>query len=108
MFSMIIVYQVKPEHREALLEAVLTDAQTSLRVEPGCIRVDVHQDNQDPNRLYLYEVWEDEEAHEAHRQTPHFARLRQTVRPEWHAAPTQIFRATPLFPAPSGFHKPPL
>jgi autoinducer 2-degrading protein len=67
-----VTVQVKPEHAAEFLEVVRHDAEHSENDEPGCLRFDVIQDKDNPNRFYFYEVYRDEAALEAHRQTPHF------------------------------------
>jgi quinol monooxygenase YgiN len=67
-----VTVQVKPEHVSEFLEVVRHDAEHSEKDEPGCLRFDVIQDKDDPNRFYFYEVYRDEAALEAHRQTAHF------------------------------------
>ena len=67
-----VTVQVKSEHLAEFLEAVRHDAVHSEKDEPGCLRFDVVQDHEDPNRFYYYEVYKDEAALEGHRQTPHF------------------------------------
>ena len=46
-----------PERREDYLQALLTHAENT-RAEPGCVRFDVLQDNDDPNCFRLYEVYQ--------------------------------------------------
>lgn len=72
MLVLHVTLQVKPEHAAEFIEVARYDAQHSVKDEPGCLRFDVAQDQDDPNRFYLYEVYRDEAAFEAHRQTPHF------------------------------------
>jgi (4S)-4-hydroxy-5-phosphonooxypentane-2,3-dione isomerase len=67
-----VTVQVKPEHAAEFLEVVRHDAEHSENDEPGCLRFEVIQDKDNPNRFYFYEVYRDEAALEAHRQTPHF------------------------------------
>jgi quinol monooxygenase YgiN len=67
-----VTVQVKPEHVSEFLEVVRHDAEHSEKDEPGCLRFDVIQDKDDPNRFYFYEVYRDEAALEAHRQTAPF------------------------------------
>ena len=67
-----VTVQVKPEHVAEFLEVIRYDAEHSEKDEPGCLRFDVIQDKDDQNRFYFYEVYRDEAALEAHRQTPHF------------------------------------
>ncbi len=83
-----VTVQVKPEHVAQFLTQVRYDAEHSERDEPGCLRFDVIQDRDDPNRFYYYEVYRDEAALEAHRQTAHFRLYSETVQP-WLAAPPE-------------------
>lgn len=80
-----VTVQVKPEHVNEFLEVVRYDAEHSEKDEPGCLRFDVIRDNEDQNRFYFYEVYRDEAALEAHRQTPHFKLYAEKTRP-WLAA----------------------
>ena len=43
------------------------------RAEPGCARYVYAVDLSDPNRLIISEEWSDEEAIDAHSQSPHIA-----------------------------------
>ena len=104
MQALVVTMQIKPEHRATFMEAMLDDARGSVENEPGCLRFDVIQDREDPNRIHLYEVYRDEAAIEAHRQAPHFLKFRETVK-DWHAAePTRVQGAT-VFPLDSMWHK---
>lgn len=97
MYVLLVSIQIKPVHRAAFIEAMLDDARGSVANEPGCLRFDVIQDHEDSNRLYLYEVYRDRAAFDAHLQTPHFIRWRDAVR-DWYAVPAQVWRGTILFP----------
>ena len=52
----------------ALLDAMLKPS----RAEPGNLRYDLWQDQSDPNRFVLDELYADADAVAAHRATPHF------------------------------------
>ena len=97
MLVLHVTVQVKPEHVKEFLEVVRYDAEHSEKDEPGCLRFDVIQDKDDPNRFYFYEVYRDEAAIEAHRAAPHYA--------VWRAAadtldgPPQATRCDTVFPA---------
>jgi (4S)-4-hydroxy-5-phosphonooxypentane-2,3-dione isomerase len=80
-----VTVQVKPEHVSEFLDAVRYDAEHSEKDEPGCLRFDVSQDRDDPNRFYYYEIYRDEAALEAHRQTHHFKLYSEKTR-SWLAA----------------------
>jgi quinol monooxygenase YgiN len=88
MVVLYVTIQVKPEHVSDFLEVVRYDAEHSEKDEPGCLRFDVNQDREDPNRFYFYEIYRDEAALEAHRQTPHFKFYFEKTQP-WLAAPPE-------------------
>lgn len=90
--------QVRPEHAKDFLEAARHDAEHSEKDEPGCLRFDVIQAKDDPNRFYFYEVYRDEAALEAHRQTPHFKLYAQKTAP-WLAAPPERRLGRNLIPS---------
>ena len=88
MVVMHVTVRVKPEHVAAYLTAARTNAERSEADEPGCLRFDVIQDRDDPNCFYYYEVYRDEAALAAHRQTAHFTSYFEQVQP-WLAAPPE-------------------
>lgn len=49
------------------------------RAEPGNRRFDVLEQNDDPTRFVLYEVYEDETAFAAHQKTAHYLAWRDAV-----------------------------
>ena len=72
MEILIVEVHIKPELHDRFLEAIKEDASHSEHDEPACLRFDVLQDTEDPNRFFYYEVYRDEAARQAHRETPHF------------------------------------
>lgn len=76
---------VVPEHLPAFLEATRANAAAS-REEAGVLRFDVVQDRAEPTHVVLVEVYADEEAPGAHKETAHYATWRDTVAP-WMARP---------------------
>lgn len=86
-----VTVQVKPEHAREYLEAVRHDAEHSEKDEPGCLRFDVVQDRDDPNRFYYYEVYKDEAALELHRQSPHFKLYAEKTQSWLAASPERRF-----------------
>ena len=83
-----VTIRIKPEHVSEFMEVARYDAEHSEKDEPGCLRFDVIRDRDDPTRFYFYEVYRDEAALEAHRQTPHFKRYFEKSQP-WLAAPPE-------------------
>ena len=86
-----VTVQVKPEHVSEFLELVRYDAEHSENDEAGCLRFDVIQDRDDPNRFHYYEVYRDEAALEAHRQSPHFKLYAEKVQAFIAAPPERRF-----------------
>jgi quinol monooxygenase YgiN len=72
--------RVHPESVAAFIEATLTNARASVK-EPGIARFDVIQQQDDPSRFVLVEVYRSQEATLAHKETPHYAVWRDTVAP---------------------------
>lgn len=79
MFVLLVSVEVKPHMRDVFLEEIEDNSIATVRDEPGCLRFDVVQDQDDPNRYYFYEVYVDEEAYTAHTRTPHLVRWRQAA-----------------------------
>ena len=104
MISIFVTIKIKPGYRDQFIEASYGDAQGSVRDEPGCFRFDILEDASDPNTFYLYEVYEDEEALERHRQMPHYKKWRSTVEP-WFDGDIQRVSMRTLFPSDDGWRK---
>ncbi len=69
---------VLPDQVDAFLAATQENAAAS-RDEPGVLRFDVLTDRADPAHLVLVEVYRDEAAADAHKETAHYARWRDAV-----------------------------
>ena len=98
MIILHVTVQVKAERRREFLEAVRHDAEHSEKDEPGCLRFDVIQDRDDPCRFYYYEVYKDEAALAAHRESPHFKHYAETTK-DWLATPPERRFGKNLIPA---------
>ncbi len=79
MLVLQVTFHVKPEVLEAFLAAGYEDSRDSVANEPGCHQFTVIQDNEDPNQVTFFEVYTDEAALDAHRQTPHFKKYAETT-----------------------------
>ena len=69
---------VKPESIEDFKAATIENARASLR-EPGIARFDVAQQQDDPTRFVLVEVYRTDDAPAKHKETPHYQKWRDTV-----------------------------
>lgn len=65
---------------EAFLAATAVNAAAS-RQEPGIVRFDVLVDRADPFHVVLVEIYRDEAAAAAHKETPHYQVWRDAVAP---------------------------
>lgn len=97
MHVTLVNIRVKPEHRDAFIEACRLNHESSIR-EPGNRRFDVLQSADDDTAFTLYEAYASAEDAAAHKQTAHYARWRDTVA-DWMAAPRQGVPFRGLFPA---------
>jgi quinol monooxygenase YgiN len=71
---LVMQVHVKPSRRDEFLSLIDDVATCSERDEPGCLRFDVLQDDIDPDKFIFYDVYSDEVAKAAHRETAHYAR----------------------------------
>ena len=64
--------QIDPVHLESYRAALTQEIETSVRVEPGVIALNAVAEKHDPTRITILEIYSNEEAYQAHLQTPHF------------------------------------
>src|ERR1051325_8648259 len=101
---MLIVHvhvNVKPEFVEAFKQATIENASNSVR-EEGVARFDVIQQEEDPTKFILVEVYKTAEAPAAHKETAHYARWRDMVA-EMLAEPRHGIKYTNIFPEDGGW-----
>jgi len=96
---MLIVHiqvHVIPDGVDAFREATLANARASIQ-EPGIARFDVVQQEDDPTRFALVEIYRTPEAAAAHKATAHYAVWRDAVAPLM-AEPRTRTAYRPVFP----------
>ena len=79
---MLVVLVNVSVRREMLAEferAILANADGARTREPGCVRFDVCQKEDDPAQWLFYEVYKDSAAFETHRASPHFGAYQQVA-----------------------------
>ncbi|MEM7440043.1 MAG: putative quinol monooxygenase [Pseudomonadota bacterium] len=72
MFAVVVTFMIKDGAMAAFLPAMVENARTTLAEEPGCHRFDVCTDSQRPNEVFLYELYIDRAAFDAHLESSHF------------------------------------
>ena len=71
-----VTYKCKEGMREEFLEAILAEGlDEASRAEAGNIKYDFYLAFDDPDELFLFEKWRDEEAVKSHNAEPHFKRF---------------------------------
>jgi autoinducer 2-degrading protein len=87
MYVVAVTIFVKPENVEQFIEATLDNARNT-RKEPGNVRFDVLQAEDDPTRFLLYEAYHEKAGFAAHQATAHYARWKSAVA-DWMAQPRE-------------------
>ena len=78
MFVVIVQAHIKQEMIQSFIEATLINAVNS-NLEPGIERFDFYQQEGDPSRFALIEIYRSDDAPEKHRETAHYKHWRDTV-----------------------------
>lgn len=77
--------RVKQEHINEFIAASIANHKESIK-EPGNLRFDVLQDEEDPGKFVLYEAYESEDAAADHKKTDHYLKWRDMVT-DWMSQP---------------------
>ncbi len=93
--------RVKPDCIDAFKEATMENARQRLK-EPGIARFDVVQQNDDPTRFVLVEVYRSVEATAAHKGTAHYAAWRDRME-SLMAEPRSSVKYSNVFPGEEGW-----
>lgn len=81
MYVVTVLFEPKPEHAAAFHAAMLANAKVSRETEPGCRQFDVCVEA-DTGRTFLYELYDDRAAFEAHLAAAHFKAFDDAIR-DW-------------------------
>ena len=104
---MLIVHvfvHVKSEAVDRFITATRENARNSVR-EPGVVRFDVIQQEDDPTRFVLVEVYRSSDAPARHKETAHYAAWRDAAEPMM-AEPRRSVKYRALFPEADGWEMP--
>ena len=101
MFIVHVFVQVKPDCVEAFKEATIENARNSVK-EPGIARFDVVQQNDDPTRFVLIEVYRTADNPARHKETAHYKIWRETVA-DMMAEPRSSVKYGNVFPHDEGW-----
>jgi (4S)-4-hydroxy-5-phosphonooxypentane-2,3-dione isomerase len=79
MYVVIVDFKIKPERLAEFMPLMVENARASRETEPGCRVFDVCVDSADKTSVFLYEVYDDRAAFDAHLATAHFKRFDAAV-----------------------------
>lgn len=72
-YVILVDFLLKPGSRAEFRRAIDANAGASCRHEPGCRQFDVVEPRGEPDRIILYEIYDDRAAFEEHLKAPHLA-----------------------------------
>ena len=101
MFIVHVFVHVKGGQVEAFRAATLENARKSIQ-EPGIARFDVIQQQDEPERFLLVEVYRTPEDPARHKETAHYQKWRDTVA-DMMAEPRSSIKYTNVFPDEQGW-----
>ncbi len=101
MFIVHVFVHVKADQVEAFKAATLENARNSVQ-EPGIARFDVLQQQDDPTRFVLVEVYRTPDDPARHKETAHYATWRDTVT-EMMAEPRSAIKYDNVYPDDGGW-----
>ena len=75
MQALVVEFHIKPEFVGHFAAAIEDNARASRETEPGCRQFDVCRDPADASLFFLYELYDDEAAIQAHLKSAHFLQM---------------------------------
>lgn len=71
MVAIVVTLEAHPDKVDAMLEALTENAAGSIK-EPGCQKWEYSQHVDDPKKFAIYEIYDDQDAIDAHKNSEHF------------------------------------
>lgn len=81
MYVVLVRFEIRSHSVSKFRELVLEQAENSLKLEDACSQFDVVHDEKDPSVFYLYEIYADRLAFDAHLEADHFKQFDRDVQP---------------------------
>jgi (4S)-4-hydroxy-5-phosphonooxypentane-2,3-dione isomerase len=75
MLAIVVEFRIAPAFIDGFERAIVANATASREKEPGCRQFDVCRDPADPQLFFLYELYDDAAAFDAHCRTAHFLEM---------------------------------
>ncbi len=81
MFAVTVTFVITLEKLDEFIPIMIRQAHNSLPLEQGDLLFSVCQEQENPERVFLYEICSDRDTSEAHLETEHFFDFEKTVSP---------------------------
>lgn len=81
MIAVSVTFSIRPGAMDRFMAAMHAQADNSLSREPDCLRFDICTAGEDAHEVYLYELYTDRAAFDAHLATDHFKSFDAEVAP---------------------------
>jgi len=72
--------EIDPARMDSYNVAVNEEMEASIRLEPGVMAIYAVAEKDHPNKLWFFEMYADEAAYDAHRNSPHFRKYFDTTK----------------------------
>jgi (4S)-4-hydroxy-5-phosphonooxypentane-2,3-dione isomerase len=79
--AILVEFTLKPGFGARFQELITANAASSLREGPGCRQFDVLMPIDEPGRVVLYEIYDDDRAFDFHMSTPHYRSFAAVAEP---------------------------
>ena len=73
--------EIDPARLDGFIAAVTEEIDEALRVEPGVLAIYAVAEKDDPTRLQFFEIYANDAAYAAHRESPHFRKYLAVTEP---------------------------
>ena len=104
MYVVCVQVHVKPEFVDDFIKVTQANHERTRQDEPGSVRWDFSQSEDDPTRFFIYEVYRTKDDFPKHQQTPHYLAWKAAVA-DWMAEPRVGIRYHNLYPSDENWNK---
>ena len=79
MLAVCVDFEIDLTSLDAFLIIMMKNASVSLASEVGCHQFDIAQDQQNPTKIFLYELYDDAVAFELHKNASHYLEFNDAI-----------------------------
>jgi (4S)-4-hydroxy-5-phosphonooxypentane-2,3-dione isomerase len=96
MLALVVEFRIHADRIEAFAQEIAENARLSRETEPGCRQFDVCRDGAEPALFFLYELYDDDAAIQAHLASAHYQRM-NALTADWVASKSvrKLLRTAP-------------